>query len=521
VGTRYLVKTSQYFDSVSLMNIARDVRALAGVEDAALVMGTDANKGLLRQVGSVLSAEAQAATPTDLILMVKGEAGVLDEAFALAEKLLTRRPTTASGETHRPRTLRSALRSQPDSNLAVISVAGAYAAAEAWSALQQALHVLLFSDNVALDDEIALKRYAVEHGLLLMGPGAGTAIINGAALGFANAVSAGPVGIVSAAGTGLQEVSTLLDRQRVGISQGIGVGGRDLSDAVGGLMMRHALQALQADPATDVLVTISKLPSPAVSARVLDQLAQSDKPAVVIFMGADELPAAPVSTIHLTHTLQEAALVAAALALKADITAVQTQLAAQEETLRTQARDLVARLRPPQKYLRGLFSGGTLCEEAMRIWGASLGDVWSNGPLKPEFRLPDSNRSYHHCALDLGEEEFTVGRPHPMIDNELRIRRLLQEAADPEVAVIQLDVVLGYGAHSDPASELAPAIREARELAEREGRDLLIVGALTGTEADPQNFQQQADSFESAGMLLVPSNAAASQLAALILAPDS
>jgi FdrA protein len=521
VGVKYLVKTSQYFDSVSLMNIARDVRAFAGVEDAALVMGTDANKGLLRQVVSALSAEAQAATPTDLILMVKGEAGVLDDALALAEKLLTRRPTAASGETHRPRTLRSALRSQPASNLAVISVAGAYAAAEAWSALQRGLHVLLFSDNVVLEDEIALKRYAVEHGLLLMGPGAGTAIINGAALGFANVVSAGPVGIVSAAGTGLQEVSTILDREGVGISQGIGVGGRDLSDAVAGLMMLHAIRALQADPATAVLVAISKLPSPAVSAKVLDQLVLSDKPAVVIFMGADDLPAAPAPTIHLTRTLQEAALVAAALALSGDLAAVQAHLATQQATLRTQARALAARLQPPQQHLRGLFSGGTLCEEAMGIWSASLGDVWSNGPLKPDFRLPDSNRSYHHCALDLGEEEFTVGRPHPMIDNDLRIRRLLQEAADPEVAVIQLDIVLGYGAHPDPASELAPAIREARDLAMRDGRDLLIVGALTGTDADPQNLTRQARAFEAAGMRLLSSNAAASQLAALILAPDA
>jgi FdrA protein len=270
-----------------------------------------------------------------------------------------------------------------------------------------------------------------------------------------------------------------------------------------------------------VLVTISKIPSQAVSAKVLDQLALSDKPAVVIFMGADDLPAAPAPTIHLTRTLQEAALVAAALALSGDLAAVQAHLATQQATLRTQARALAARLQPPQQHLRGLFSGGTLCEEAMGIWSASLGDVWSNGPLKPDFRLPDSNRSYHHCALDLGEEEFTVGRPHPMIDNDLRIRRLLQEAADPEVAVIQLDIVLGYGAHPDPASELAPAIREARDLAMRDGRDLLIVGALTGTDADPQNLTRQARAFEAAGMRLLSSNAAASQLAALILAPDA
>jgi FdrA protein len=520
VNVRYSVKANRYFDSVSLMNIARDVRARAGIDDAALVMGTDANKSLLQQVG-VLSPEAQAAGPSDLIVMVTGDSSVLDEALAFAEQRLTQRPTASSAYAHRPRSLRSAIYSQPDSNLVVISVAGAYAAAEAWSALQRGLHVLLFSDNVSLDDEIALKRYAVEHGLLLMGPGAGTAIINGAALGFANVVPTGPVGIISAAGTGLQEVSSLLAQYGVGISQGIGVGGRDLSEAVGGLSMLHATRALQADPATEMIVAISKLPSPAISAKVLDQLAQSDKPAAVIFMGAEDLPTAPVPTIHLTRTLQEAAMVAAALVKSGDVSAIPAQLAVQKEALRAQARELAVRLHSGQRYLRGLFSGGTLCEEAMRIWRVSLGDIWSNGPLTPDMRLPDSHISVQHCALDLGAEEFTVGRPHPMIDNDLRIRRLLQEAADPEVAVIQLDVVLGYGTHPDPASELAPAIREARDIAARGGRDLLIVGALTGTDGDPQHFSVQARAFEAAGMLLCPSNAAASQLAALILSPDA
>jgi FdrA protein len=516
VSIRYLIKTSQYFDSVSLMNIARDIRALPGIEDAALVMGTDANKGLLQQV-SPLPVEAKAASPTDLILMVKGDETALDEALATAEKLLTKRPTAAEGSAHRPRTLRSAVRAHPDANLAVISVAGAYATAEAWSALQQNLHVLLFSDNVALDDEVALKRYATERGLLLMGPGAGTAIINGAALGFANVVPSGPVGIISAAGTGLQEVSTLLAREGIGITQGIGVGGRDLSDAVGGLMMLHAVQALQNDPATEVIVAISKPPSPAVSERVLDQLAASKKPAVVIFMGADDLPAAPSPAVHLTRTLQEAALTAAALVRGDNVPAIRAQLAKRRGALRAQATELAVQLRPGQTYLRGLFSGGTLCEEAMRLWSAEIGDVWSNGPLKPHLKLPDSNRSQGHCALDLGEEEFTVGRPHPMIDNDLRIRRLLQEAADPQVAVIQMDVVLGYGAHPDPASELAPAIREAREAAARAGRHLIVVGALTGTDGDPQNLTRQARAFQAAGMALLPSNADASQLAAFVV----
>ncbi|MBN1201292.1 MAG: acyl-CoA synthetase FdrA [Anaerolineae bacterium] len=520
MNLRYTIKVSQYVDSVSLMNVARDVRALPGVEDAALVMGTDANKGLLKQVGP-LSPEAQAAAPTDLIIMVKGDEDALDQALAAAEKLLTKRPAAAAGTQHRPRTLRSAVRMADDANLVVISVAGSYAAAEAWDALHRGLHVLLFSDNVPLEDEIALKRYAVDNGLLLMGPGAGTAIINGAALGFANVVPPGPVGIVSAAGTGLQEVSTLLAKQGVGISQGIGVGGRDLSDAVGGLMMLHALQALQADPQTEVIVAISKLPSPDVTGKVMQQLAAHAKPAVIIFMGSDALPETQADNLYPAHTLQEAALIAAALAQGSDPAAVTAQLDDRANALRAQADDLAARLSPGQKYLRGLFSGGTLCEEAMRLWSASIGGVWSNGPLLPAWKLPDSNTSREHCALDLGEEEFTVGRPHPMIDNDLRIRRLLQEANDPTVAVIQLDIVLGYGAHPDPASELAPAVREACNIAAAGGRTLIVIGALTGTDGDPQNLARQARALQSAGMILQASNADASYLAACIAAARS
>lgn len=511
MAVRYLIKTSQYFDSVSLMSVAHDVRALPGIEDAALVMGTEANKSLLAQA-SPLTAEVRAVAPTDLILMVKGEESALDNALRTAEKRLSQRPETVQGYEHRPRTLNSAFRMHPDSNLAVISVAGMYAAAEAWDALQRGLHVLLFSDNITLDDEIALKRYAVEHGLLMMGPGAGTAILNGVALGFANVVPRGSVGIVSAAGTGLQEVSTLLAKQGVGLSQGIGVGGRDLSEPVGGLMMLHAIDALQRDPATHVIVSISKLPAPAVADRVLNQLSAANKPVVVIFMGAPASIQIAEPRVYMATTLQEAAWAAAALAKGENPASIRPTITARKQHLRTLAEDLSARLNPSQRYVRGLFSGGTLCEEAMRLWHESLGDIWSNGPLNPHFKLPDSSQSQQHCALDLGEEEFTIGRPHPMIDNDLRIRRLLQEARDPEVAVIQMDVVLGYGAHPDPASELAPAIRQARE-----GRELVVIISITGTEGDPQGCTRQAAVLESAGAVVMESNADASTLAACIV----
>ncbi len=522
MAVKCVVKASQYYDSVTLMAVARDLRGFSGVEDAALLMGTDANKGLLTRA-DLFASEALKATSNDLIIAIKAREDTLEAAIAQAETLLATRGTQAAtaGE-HHPRTLRTAVRSHPASNLAVVSVSGQYAAAEAWAALRQGLHVLLFSDNVSLVDEIALKRYAVDNDLLMMGPGAGTAIINGVALAFANAVPRGAVGIVSAAGTGLQEVSSLLAKQGVGVSQAIGVGGRDLSDAVGGMMTLHALEALQKDPETKVIIAISKLPSADVAEKVLVHLKSGKKPAVVAFMEERFTPQVPLSktdgiVIYRASTLKEASWVAAALVQGVDLATVRSQLEQEVNDLQVRAESLRSQLKVEQKYLRGLFSGGTLCEEAMRIWGERLGAVWSNAPLKPEFKMPDPNQSYQHTALDLGEEEFTVGRPHPMIDNDLRIRRLMQEVGDPSVAGIQMDVVLGYGAHPNPACELAPAVERARQIAASGGRELIIVISITGTEGDPQNLNYQRAAFEKTGAIVLGNNADASRLAAMMV----
>jgi len=507
-----LIKPSEYHDSVSLMAVAQDLARLPGVVDAAVVMATEANKGILRQSG-LLTSEAEAASSNDLVIAVSAEGGALEFAIVEAERLLQRKATAAESEEFRPKTVRSAIKANPNANLAVISVAGRYAADEAWEALHKGLHVLLFSDNVSLGDEIALKKYAVEHGLLLMGPGAGTAIINGVALGFADALPGGPVGIVSAAGTGLQEVSTLLARRGVGITQGIGTGGRDVKDEVGGMMMLAGLAALQADPNTQVILLISKPPGDEVARKVLEQAALSAKPTVMCFLGAkDSATFHKPASVWLAPTLQEAALRAARLA-GVQMPEISEILAEEEKWLREKAAELRQQLKPDQHYLRGLFSGGTLCYEAQVIWRQALPQpVFSNAPLDKKFLLPDSTRSQGHTAVDLGEEEFTVGRPHPMIDNSLRIRRLFQEAGDPQAAVILLDVVLGYGAHPDPAAELAPAVLKARQIASQAGRGLLVVASVTGTEGDPQRLSRQVQTLEQVGVIVCPSNATAARL---------
>jgi FdrA protein len=511
------VRVGDYQDSITLMQAAQKLTRLPGVVDAAVVMATAANKALLHKAG-LWTSEVEGAQPNDLIIVVKADTEkALHSALALAQTFLAPEPeAVVAGAGAQPRTIRSAVGAQPQSNLAVISVAGQYAAGEAWEALKSGLHVLLFSDNVSLEDEIALKRYAAQHGLLLMGPGCGTAILNGVALGFANAVPTGPVGLVAAAGTGLQEVTTLLAKLKIGITQAIGTGGRDLHEEVGGITMLQGLTLLQNDLQTRVIVLISKPPSAVVAQRVLSRAQQSDKPTVICFLG-QESAARTEGRILFAHTLQESAYYAAGAVTGEGEELARRMLEREGHDLAIEAARVRQGLKPQQKYLRGLFSGGTLQAEALVEFRVSVGDVWSNAPLEPRLKLQDSARCTGHCTLDLGEEEFTVGRPHPMIDNDLRIRRLLQEAADPEVAVIMLDVVLGYGAHPDPASELGPAIRRAREAAQNEGQELCVVASVTGTEGDPQGLQRQVEALEAAGAMICSCNAAAARLSALVV----
>ncbi len=523
MATRSVVKTivekGAYHDSVVLMLVTRDLMAREGVLDASVVMGNDMNLALLRRAG-LLANDAGDIGPNDLVVAVRAKnATAADDALAEATRLLEARSVSESSPgTKRPRTIRGALRAAPGTNVAVISVAGVYAASQAWDALLAGCHVLLFSDHVSLEDEIALKAYATEHGLLLMGPGAGTAILNGVGLGFANAVSRGPVGVVSAAGTGLQEVSALISNAGSGITQGIGTGGRDVSEAVGGATMLQGLEALQDDPATEVIVVVSKVASRPVILRVIEQAGRSSKPTILALMGAAHEFTLPRNTVQ-ASTLREAAALAVAFARDDDIEAVRARLGAEEEEIAARAVALRQGIDPGRRYIRGLFSGGTLCEEAMYLWTKRLDQVWSNAPIDNASRLPDSLESRGHTAIDMGEEEFTAGRPHPMIDNRLRVDRVLQEARDPETAVILLDVVLGHGAHPDPASELAPAIAEARDIASGRDGGLLVVASITGTEGDPQGLSRQRRTLEKAGALVMASNAAAALLAGAVADP--
>jgi FdrA protein len=497
---RIRTRPDTYVDSVQLMEATRTMLAQPGVGWAAALMGTPANVATLAGVG-FNTAQLAGVGANDLVLAVQAEteqeaAAALDAGIgALTEAA----PTRAASREKPPLTLEEAVAALRWTNVALISVPGPFAMLEAHKALSAGLHVLVFSDNVPLADEVELKTRAERLGLLVMGPGAGTGVLGGVGLGFANVLRRGPVGVVAAAGTGAQEVMTLVDRWGPGVSQVIGVGGRDLREEVGARMTRLAVRTLEADPATEVLVVVSKPPARGIAQALLADLGR--KPTVAALVGLDDSPPAPEG-VQVVGTLEEAA--AAAVGL---FGAPAPRLI---EGLAEQVERVAAGLAPARVAVRGLFSGGTLCYEAMVLLSRQLGPIYSNVPLRPEWATPAPDGA--HVCLDLGEEEFTRGRPHPMIDPEARVEHIRREADDPSTAVILLDVVLGHGSHPDPASVLAPA---CADVTGRPGGPVVVAYVL-GTDADPQGLAGQRRQLKEAGCLLAPTGARAALMSAAL-----
>lgn len=513
MAVRSRVLEGEYRESIFLMRISQQIESLRGVKQASAIMATDANKGLLEDAGT-FTDEVEKAGSSDLAIVVEAEdPDRAEEAISEAENMLEEARERAEEERFY-KTLNTAVESEPGSNLVLISVPGEFADREAERALDMDRHVMIFSDGVPLEDEVRLKRLGREKGLLVMGPDCGTAIINGVGLGFANVVEKGPVGIVAASGTGAQEVSSLISADP-GISQVVGTGGRDLHDEVGGITMQMGIKALANDPETETIVLVSKPPSPEVAKGVLDVASEVDKPTVVNFLGGDPGIIEDAGLIP-AATLEDAA--AKAIAVQKGEEAEKVTFSGNLEDVREQAKEEYEDLKPDQKYIRGLYSGGTFCSEAMIIDQELVGDAYSNVPLKSELKLDDPNESKEHTFVDMGEDEFTaeLGKPHPMIYHELRQERILKEASDSETGVILLDVVLGHGADEDPAGALAPTIKEAKRKAEGDGRYLPVVASVCGTSQDPQGLEEQEEKLRDAGAIVMPSNAQAARMAALV-----
>ncbi len=489
------VCTGLFLDSVILMQISRSITCLDGVEDAALMIGTPSNLDLLDNA-KLLAKASRKATGGDLILAVRArDETAAASALAKAEILLERPAVGHTGTTTlRPRTLRSAQDNLPAANLALISVPGDFAAAEARKALRAGLNVMLFSDNVSLSDEVSLKREAVAAGLLVMGPDCGTAIIGGVPLAFANQIPQGAIGIIGASGTGIQEVSSLIAQAGYGVSHALGVGGRDLSDPVGGISTLAALAMLEADSATRHIVLISKPPSQSVAKRVIDTLAHSEKPCTVCFLGADA-PSLP-DNVSFARTLKAAAELATGRSSK---------------NKRPEFKPIIPHVPPGRQRIHGLFCGGTLSSEAQVVFLDQGVSVASNAPI-PGAVAVGSGTS--HVLIDLGSDEYTRGRPHPMIDPTVRDEELTKALADPTIAVILLDVVIGFGAHPDPAGTIVQVVAAAGT--ERP----IVVASVTGTDDDPQDRRTQVAKLVDGGIVVAPTNADAATLALSCLVRD-
>ncbi len=497
-----LIRKKTYFDSVTLMSLTAKIKQIAGVHHVVIAMATDMNLDILRKNG-LATAETEASAPNDLAIALELEDASLEEAVlqAIDDGL---KPVKLQSQTQEItyKTIHAAAQ-ETNSNLVVISAPGEYAAREAMLALRDGLHVMLFSDNISVAEELSLKTYAREKGLLVMGPDCGTSIINQVGLCFANAVQSGTIGLVAASGTGLQEVTVQIHHYGGGISQAIGVGGRDLNEAIGGIMMMEGIKALNQDPQTEVIVLISKPPHPAVREKIMELLTTVNKPVVINFLDDH---AQQDERYHYANELVDAARLAVSLAYPAarqntegnDLTSIPAYGFAEE-----------------QKYLRGLYCGGTLCAEALSIGRQRL-SCKSNVAKKEQEKLADPFVSVGHTLVDLGDDVFTNGRPHPMIEPSIRLDRIIAEANDPKTKVILLDFELGFGSHPDPAGITIPAIQEAQNIARRANRDLAFVGYVLGTDQDFQDKAKQIQLLKEWNVLVADSHADAIRLAVQI-----
>jgi len=459
------LRPGAYADSVTLMQVSRDVAALPGVRSAQVAMASPLNLEVLSGMGF----DVPDSTPNDLVVALDVDPDGLDAALAAVAAGLTARRPVGSEQEVPPRTTRSALRSGAD--LVLVSVPGPSATVEAMDALDAGTDVMVFSDNVPVHEEVALKQAASARGLLVMGPDCGTAVVGGVGLGFANVVRPGPVGIVAASGTGCQQLMCLLDAAGIGVAAALGVGGRDLSAEVGGLSTREAMRRLDGDPSVELIVVVSKPPAPGVAAELRSFAATLATPVRFALLG----PGQPDLT-------------SAAEALVDDFGRGNRGWPSWGQATPG-----------PEGFLRGLFVGGTLCEEAMLIATASI------GPVQHDLA---SLSAGGHAMVDFGDDSLTQGRAHPMIDPTLRLEHLARAAADPDTGVLLLDVVLGHGAEPDPSALLAPAIS---------GIDRPVVVACVGTNADPQRLQRQAAALAEAGAEVHLSNARATRRATELL----
>ena len=511
MASGFVIRKNEYYDSVFLMGINKRLSDVAGVKQTAVLMGTDANKRLLADIG-IVGSEVKAAQANDLIVAVIAETDkVVREVIGNFDGILKDIATgTRTADVH---TLSAAIEYKPEANLAVFSIPGDFVVDEARKALESDLNVFIFSSNVPLPQELELKQLGRDRNLLVMGPDCGTSIINGVGIGFANVVRLGTIGVVGPSGTGLQEFTSLVHNAGGGISHAIGTGSKDLSDEIGGLTTLAAMQVLESDSQTEVIAIIAKLPGGMTLAKLVDQAKSFTKPMIGCFLGSNRDSASNYEPIQLSYTIDDAA----AMALKAAKIVLEVDADSEIDLDEERIDSVRAGWSAVQKHLRGVFAGGTFSYQAQQILGDAGLTIYSNGPIDVRLKLDDPDKSRGHTIVDMGDEHYTLGKPHPMIDSTERARRILAEASDPEVAILLLDFILGYNASNDPVGELVETLQQAKTIRRKAGGELTIVASVCGTKDDPQELDLQVKMLEECGAHVFYSNARAAEFCQRLL----
>lgn len=498
---RTLVKKGSYQDSVVLMLLTNKISSLEGVNKVSIMMGTPANKDIFK-AGGMETPELMAASSNDMVMVIDSDLENIEEIVLRETDDFLNNQSAKAKTGKEDKTVKSweqALNQLPDANLAVISIAGAYAAMEADRALDENLNVFMFSDNVSLEDEVRLKEKAHEKGLLVMGPDCGTGIIHGTPIAFANYVDKGKIGIIGASGTGIQELTTIIDRLGEGVSNAIGTGGRDLNAAVGGITMLDAINVLEQDPSVEVMIIASKPPAKQVRDKIVKRLESIEKPVVTLFLG--EKPETHEKDFYHAYTLDEAARIAVKLVRNESIEFEDTLI---EHDDKFEKED--------NKTIKAYYSGGTLAYEAAILLKDTL-KLSAGSEVKEGYILNVQG----HEVIDLGDDKYTQGKPHPMIDASTRIEYMKEAANDKSTGVILFDIVLGYGSHEDMAGELSKGIKALQEKAKAENRKLFFVTTICGTKKDKQGFDAQKKQMEDLGVIVCESNKIAVEMAMYLI----
>ena len=499
------VKKKTYIDSLATLFTTAALMEVQGIVTAYACMGTPANKQTLAELG-LFNEEVEKVDEGDFVIAAIADS---QETFEAAIAAMESEKNSGNQDAVSYATVEAAVEANPRANICTISVPGEYALAEVKKALNLGLHCVVFSNNVPLEEEREMKELAKEKGLLCMGPDCGVANINGGAFLLASVNNRGPFGVCGASGCGIQHVSAIFHEAGTGISQGIGTGGNDLKEPVGGISMLMGIDALENDPDTKFIVLVSRKPADEILKKILDRISRCGKKVVAFFMGAAREEVEASGAIW-AENLDDCAQKALALIGK-------EYPLADDEEITAIAKEAIQGMSAEQKYVRGAFNGGTYCDEAMRAMQEKIGGINSNCPLSPELQLEDSNKSVGNAVVDYGEEEFTLGKPHPTIDGTVRKPAILKEANDPETAVLLMDFILSAPGHIDPVGQVIDDIRKAMEIAGRRGGKLAVVASVLGTDADFQDVNVQREKLREAGVYVCQTNYRAGLLAGEII----